>query len=94
MVWKRSARDVPAEDVTRRYTLRRKVTFKSPAAPGEITVRLAGRIVAQAPIAESASFELPGNLEYQVQVRKPDGSGEVSRTVKLSAEPDQVIEIR
>jgi hypothetical protein len=93
MVWRRSARDVPGEDVTRRYTLRRKVTFKS-AAPGEITVRLAGRIVAHAPITDSASFELPGDLEYQVQVRKPDGSGEVSRTVKLSAEPDQVIEIR
>jgi hypothetical protein len=94
MVWRRSARDVPGEDVTRRYTLRRKVTFQSPAAPGEITVRLAGRIVAQAPIADNASFELPGDLEYQVQVRKLDGSGEVSRTVKLSTEPDQVIEIR
>lgn len=94
MVWKRSSRDVPAEDVTRRYTLRRKVTFWSPAAPGEITVRLAGRIVAQAPITEAASFELPGDLEYRVHVRKSDGSAEVSRLVKVTAEPGQVIEIR
>ncbi len=33
MVWKRSSRDVPGEDVTRRYTLRRKVTFKSVEGP-------------------------------------------------------------
>ena len=93
MVWKRSARDVPAEDVTRRYTLRRKVTFKA-AGPGEITVRQSGRIVAHAPIDGSASFELPGDREYQVQVRKPDGSGEVAKAVKLTTEPDQVVEIR
>ncbi|WP_435008879.1 transglutaminase-like domain-containing protein [Tundrisphaera lichenicola] len=94
MVWKRSARDVPAEDVTRRYTLRRKVRFQSPDAPGQITVRRSGRIVAQAPISDPVTFELPGDLEYQVQIRKSDGSEGPSRTVKLSAEPDQVVEIR
>lgn len=94
MVWKPGSREVPAEDVTRRYTLRRKVTIRSPGGPGEITVRLAGRILAQGPIADSASFELPGDLEYQIQVHKLDGSGELSRSVKLSAEPDQVVEVR
>jgi hypothetical protein len=93
MVWKRSARDVPAEDVTRRYTLRRKVTFKSPGAPGEITVRLHGRLVARDRIADSATFELPGDLSYEVQLQKAEG-GEVARTIKLTAEPDQVVEIR
>jgi hypothetical protein len=94
MVWKRAARDVPGEDVTRRYTLRRKVTFKSPGAPGEITVRLNGRLVAQDKIADSTTFELPGDLSYEVQVRRLEGGGEISKTVKLTAEPDQVVEIR
>ena len=92
MVWRRDDRGVPAEDVTRRYTLRRKVTFRSPA-PGEITVRHDGRIVARDKIADAATFELPGDLSYEVQVRK-DGGEALNRTVKLSAEPDQVVEIR
>jgi hypothetical protein len=93
MVWKRSARDVPAQDVTRRYTLRRKVTFKSPEGPGEITVRFHGRLVAQDAIADATTFELPGDTAYEVQIRKAAG-GEIARTIKLTAEPDQVVEIR
>ena len=92
MVWKRSARDVPAEDVTRRYTLRRKVTFKSPGAPGEITVRLDGRLVARDRIADATTFELPGGLSYEVRIDKASG-GEIVRTIELTAEPDQVVEI-
>jgi Transglutaminase-like superfamily len=94
MVWKRSARDVPAEDVTRRYTLRRKVTFKSPEGPGMITVRHDGRLVAQDKIADSTTFELPGDLSYEVRIERSTGGGEITRTVKLTAEPDQIVEIR
>jgi hypothetical protein len=93
MVWKRSSREVPAQDVTRRYTLRRKVTFKSPDGPGEITVRQNGHLVAQDAIVEATSFELPGDATYDVQVKKA-GGGEVSKTIKLTAEPGQVVEIR
>lgn len=93
MVWKRSSREVPAEDVTRRYTLRRRVTFQSPDGPGQITVRHDGRIVAQNAIADSARFELPGDSTYEVTLRKAGGV-EVARTVKLTAAPDQVVEIR
>jgi len=93
MVWKRSSKDVPAEDVTRRYTLRRKVTFKSPEGPGEITVRHQGRLVAQDAIADATTFELPGDSSYEVVVKKASG-GEVAKSIKLSAEPDQVVEIR
>ncbi len=93
MVWKRSSRDVPAQDVTRRYTLRRKVTFKSPEGPGEITVRFNGRLVARDAIADSTSFELPGETSYEVLVKNAKG-GEISRTIKLTAEPDQVVEVR
>jgi hypothetical protein len=93
MVWKRSSREVPAEDVTRRYTLRRKVTFKSVDGPGEITVRYQGRLVAQDVISDATTFELPGDSSYEVLVKKA-GGGEVSRTIKLTAEPDQVVEIK
>ena len=64
----------PGEDVTRRYTLRRKVTFKSPVSPGEITVRLAGRIVAQAPITDST---------FVRAARRPRVSGPVPQARRL-----------
>ena len=92
MVWKRADKDVPAQDVTRRYTLRRKVTFQVDGS-GEITVRHQGRLVAQDAIPGATSFELPGDSSYEVVVKKADGE-EVSRTVKLTAEADQVVEIR
>jgi Transglutaminase-like superfamily len=93
MVWKRSSKEVPGQDVTRRYTLRRKVTFKSVDGPGEITVRYQGRLIAQDAIADSTSFELPGDSSYEVLIRKSAG-GEITRTIKLGVEPDQVVEIK
>lgn len=93
MVWQRSSHDVPADVVTRRYTMRRKITFQSTGAPGEITVRLDGRLVARDRIADSTTFELPGGLSYEVRIDK-DGGGEVARTIRVSAEPEQLIEIR
>ena len=93
MVWNRASQDVPAEDVTRRYTLRRKVTFQSPSGPGEITIRQGGRLIAQDAIDGPAHFELPGDTTYEVIIKKAIG-GEVARTVKLTAEAEQVVEIR
>ncbi len=92
MVWKRTSKEVPAEDVTRRYTLRRKVTFKIGGSPGEITVRLNGKLVAQDKVSESTSFELPGDLSYDVVIVRPEG--EIKKTIKLSTEMDQVVEIK
>jgi len=93
MVWKPGVSDVPAEDVTRRYTLRRKVTFRF-AGPAEVTVRHLGRIVAQDRADESTAFELPGDTSYDILVRKPEGAGEVAKTVKLTAEAGQIIDLR
>lgn len=93
LVWRRKDTDYPAEDVTRRYTRRRKVTFRLPdgAAPGAITVRHAGRIVAHDRIAPAATFELPGDSEYEVEVR-PDGQpAPAARPVRLTLDPDQVV---
>jgi hypothetical protein len=92
MVWKRTSKEVSAEDVTRRYTLRRKVTFKITGSPGEISVRLNGKLVAQDKITEATTFELPGDLDYEVIVVRPEG--EIKRTIKLSTEADQVVEIK
>jgi hypothetical protein len=92
MVWKRTSKEVPAEDVTRRYTLRRKVTFKAAGSPGEITVRFNGRLVAQDKIADTTTFELPGDLAYEVIVDRPEGA--IKKTVKLSIDENQVVEIQ
>ncbi len=89
MVWRPDLRDVPAEDVTRRYTLRRKVTFRF-AGPAEVTVRRLGRIVAHDHAAtDSATFELAGNLPYEVTLGKA-----TPKTIKVTADPDQVIDLR
>jgi len=93
MVWKRSAQDVPAEDVTRRYTRRRRVTFQAPGASGEITIRQNGNLVAQDRIADATTFHLPGDLPYEVQIKKADGA-KIVRTITLSSEPDQMIEVK
>jgi hypothetical protein len=92
MVWNRASQVVPAEDVTRRYTLRRQVTFKA-EGPGQITIRQGGRLVAQDAIEGSTHFELPGDTTYEVVIKKADG-GEVARTVKLTTEAEQVVEVR
>ncbi len=91
LVWKPSVRDYPAEDVTRRYTTRRRVTFRLPeaSAPGEITVRHDGRIVAQDRIAPATTFELPGDSAYEVQLRLDGQPSPTTRLVKLTTEPNQ-----
>ena len=98
LVWQPGNADYPAEDVTRRYTKRRKVTFKLPGdatsadAPArEITVRHDGRIVAHGPINPDATFELPGDSSYEVQLVVACKPAASTRTVKLSLDPDQVI---
>ena len=93
MVWKRGAKDVPAEDVTRRYTLRRTVAFRS-AIPGEITIKQNGRIVAQSKIDGTTTFELAGDASYDVLLKPSDRSSVVSKVIKLSNESNQVSEIR
>ena len=93
LVWRTDVHDYPAEDVTRRYTMRRKVTFRLPdqSKPGTITVLLDGRIVAQDRVAPSTSFELPGDSTYVVDLQLDGEPVPAPRTVKLTAEPDQVV---
>ena len=93
LVWRTDVHDYPAEDVTRRYTLRRQVTFRLPAGsnPGTITIRHDGRIVAQDRVAPSTTFELPGDSAYGVDLQIDGEPSPSSRTVQLTAEPDQVV---
>ena len=92
LVWRPRVADYPAEDVTRRYTLRRKVTFRlsDGSNPGEITVRHDGRIVAQDHLNPAATFELPGDTSYEVETRRDGQTTPTTRTVELTAEADQV----
>jgi hypothetical protein len=93
MVWKRNNRDVPAEDVTRRYTRRRKVTFRL-ASPAEVTVRREGRLVAQAKGTDSVIFELPAGLAHEVSLRPDSGGAPTSRSVTPSDDPEQTVDLR
>ena len=56
-------------------------------------MRFNGRLIAQDAIADATTFELPGDTAYEVQIRKAAG-GEIARTIKLTAEPDQIVEVR
>ena len=93
LVWLPEIKDYPAEDVTRRYTTRRKVTFQIPdkSKAGTVTVRHEGRVVAQDRVAPATSFELPGESTYLVELQL-DGESTLSpRTVQITAEPNQVV---
>ena len=72
--------------------MRRKVTFRLPdgAAPAAITVRHAGRIVAHDRLRPAATFELPGDSTYEIELRR-DGQPASTRSVKLNADPEQVV---
>ena len=93
LVWLPDIEDYPAEDVTLRYTTRRKVTFQiaDESRAGIVTVRHQGRIVAQDRIAPATSFELPGDSTYLVELQLDGDSTPSPRTVQLTAEPNQVV---
>lgn len=92
MVWRPGDRDYPAEDVTRRYTKRRRVTFRlaDEALPGVATVRQGGRVVAEDRLAPATTFELPGDTDYEVEFR-PDGQSPTTRAVRVTDQAEQVI---
>ena len=99
LVWDLKIRYVPAVDVTRFYTARRKVTFRVVDRQGGqpvkamLTVRLAGRIVAQDAVNGPATFQLAGGQTYEVEVQPRGGQARVLRKVTVSAGDDQTIEI-
>ena len=95
LVWRTDVHDYPAVDVTRRYTTRRKVTFRLADAskPGTITVRHEGRIVAMDRIDPATSFELPGNSSYEVELRGDLSAAPTTRSVELTDQPDQVVSL-
>ena len=95
LVWRTDVHDYPAVDVTRRYTMRRKVTFRlaDGSPPSTITVRHDGRIVAQDHLDPATSFELPGNSSYEVELRGDAAATPTMRSIELTDQPDQVISL-
>jgi hypothetical protein len=84
LIWDRSAKWVPAENVTRWYTKRRAVDI-DPKAKGKgdtLVVRDEGRIVAFVPLAEATSLALPWGRDYRWSIvggdGKPLAEGEVT----------------
>ena len=99
LVWDLKIRYVPAVDVTRFYTARRKVAFRVVDRPGgkpveaRLTIRLAGRIVGHDTVKGPAVFQLAGGQTYDVEARARGGPATALRKVTLSAEQGQSIEI-
>ena len=96
MIWSPRDRSVHADDVTRFYTARKAVTFRIVDAGGapakaELTVRLAGRIVAAAAVAGEATFNLAAGESYEIRARVADGKGQVKRDVRIEKGDDKPI---
>lgn len=99
LVWAPQVRYVPAVDVTRFYTGRGMVTFRvvdrrgGRRIAGTLTVRLAGRIVAQGAADGEAEFQLAGGQTYEVQVQPHDDRPGAVRKVAVANEDGQSIEV-
>lgn len=100
LVWARDNREVPADDVTRFYTRRRKVSLRvedaQAGAPGsaEISVRLDGVLVAHTTVSETDGLYLAANETYQATLRNPEGGTALGTTFETSDEPEQIIPLR
>jgi len=84
LVWDMSIRYVSADDVTAFYIMRRslKINFEGIKIPVHLTMRLAGKIVADMDVNSTASIVLAGNKTYQMSVTTPSGRG-INREIKL-----------
>ena len=97
LVWDLKIKYVTADDVTAFYTMRRPVTFQVTDAPGgqpvraRLTLRLAGRIVADAVVGEPVAFFLAGSRAYDAEIGPLDGSPCVTRKVAVAEDGDQTI---
>ncbi len=97
LVWDLKIKYVTADDVTAFYTMRRPVTFQVTDTPGgqpvraRLTLRLAGRIVADAVVGEPVAFFLAGGRAYDAEICPPDGSPCVTRKVAVAEDEDQTI---
>ena len=100
LVWARENKEVPADDVTRFYTRRRKVTLRVTDQPAgdvataaEMTIRLNGVLVAQTTADNAAGLHLAGNEKYEATLRNPTTGETRKTTFEVSDEPEQTVSI-
>jgi len=91
LVWDRKVRYVAADDVTRFYTKRRRVTFENSGPPLRMTVRRGGRIVAASVVQDKTSVVLAGDSEYDLHVVAVDGGTPAVRRFRLDDSQEQTI---
>jgi len=91
LVWNRDIRYVAADDVTRFYTKRRKVTFENTGPAVRMTIRRGGRIVADSVVKDKTRVVLAGDTEYELQVVAVDGGTPAVRRFRLDDSQEQTI---
>jgi hypothetical protein len=93
-IWNPDDHGVPADDVTRFYTDRRPATFRVVNHPGgnvvpaRISVRLAGRLVAEDSVTESLVVFLPSGHTYDVEATATGSQVQVKQQVWLADDDD------
>ncbi len=97
LIWDLSIRYVHACDATPFYTTRRNVKFEVTSAAGKptaatVSLRLGGKLVAQASGEKSYEFALAGGLTYQAEIRTGDGK-EATQEVRLTGDEGQSVKL-
>ncbi|MFW6161965.1 MAG: transglutaminase-like domain-containing protein [Planctomycetota bacterium] len=96
LVWDLEIRYVPAVDVTPFYAARRTVRFlvldkpRGRPVPATLTLRLGGRIVAQAGVHDPVELIVAGGQGYEATIQ-PRGGPTVRRQVSVPDEQGQTI---
>jgi hypothetical protein len=93
LVWDMSIRYVCADDVTAFYTSRRTVQLKlkGDEASNHLTVRLAGKIVADLDARSAATLTLAGGKTYQATITQAGADEQVKQDFAVGDAKDQVI---
>ena len=100
LAWDLRANYVSAYDVTRFYTNRRTKTFRvlnhhtGNPVKAALAIRLKGILVAAGKTDNIFAAELAGGLTYKIQITPLNGERDIIRTITLSDENNQLIDIR
>jgi hypothetical protein len=91
---------VPADDVTRFYTARKRVTLRVVDRPGgrpipaKVAIRCGGRLIAEENVTEPVAFFLAAGTTYDLRLQPANSTAEIERQVHISPDHDEAIEVR
>ena len=96
-IWSPDNHTVPADDVTRFYMDRKRVTLRvvdhpgGQAIPAKVAIRCEGRLVAEENVHEPVAFYLAAATTYDLSLRPYHGSEEIARQVHISHDHDEAV---